>query len=407
MNSARRALVPSIYVFVGLLSGLSGLNGCGDQVFSKATDVHPAVEGQTPPVVERFGPLAKMAVQGTVVSAFQISVDGKSYADSEDFYSQELGRLGEKIAAAGYAGWQARFEAVLGFNDLSRGMTVFVAPTGNRGPAGQAQVSLEGNFRVELPSSADSADLKYNIRAVKRVNVFLTRGEETRKFCYNFSAVEKDIGLTPSSVAMVQLDTFETRLTAYACDSQQDGKSGTTPVQIPVASPPQVSKPVPALPEPVSLGETAESVIGKFGDPERIVRVASLSSRYRLGYDFYWTYLKLPSSSESLQCLFYFSNQSLIAYDHCPAALVDLGADRANAAAKPNARVAYGDSLVGVLSKWGMPSLVSISVDGLEQSWEFASTTLSTGSCSLKFKYQSLQQYMGNCKLNWVAHWTF
>jgi len=217
--------------------------------------------------------------------------------------------------------------------------------------------------------------------------------------------MEKDISLTPASVTLIQLDTFETRLTAYACDSQQDGKSGATPVPIPVASPPQLSK--PALPEPVSLGETAESLIGKMGDPDRIARVLSLSSRYRLGYDFYWTYLKLPGSSESLQCLFYFSNQSLIAYDRCPATLVDFGADRTKAAAKPNARVAYGDSPVNVLSKWGMPTLVSLSVDGLEQSWEFASTTLSTGSCGLKFKYESLQQYTGNCKLNWIAHWTF
>jgi|GEM_PF-3993836 len=404
MNSVRWALVPSVYALVGLLSGLSG---CGDQLFSKASEGHPAPEGQPPLVVDRLGPLSKVAIQGTVVSAFQIQVDGKSYADSEDFYSQELGRLGEKIAAAGFSDWQARFEAVLGFNDLSRGMTVFVAPVGNRGPAGQAQVSLEGNFRVELPASDDSTELKYNIRAVKRVNVVLTRGEETRKFCYNFSAVEKDIGLSSSAVALIQLDTFETRLTTYACDSQQDGKGGSVPVPA-VTAPTQV-KPAPplALPEPVSFGDTAENVAGKFGDPEKITRVTPLSARYRLGYDFYWAYSKLPGTAESLQCLFYFSNQEMIAYERCPAVLVEFGANRANTVAKPNDRITYGDSPESVLAKWGLPSLVSLSVDSQERSWQFSSSALSPGSCVLKFRYDQLQQYSGNCKLSWIAHWTF
>lgn len=161
----------------------------------------------------------QVTFNGSVTSAFAITVDGVRYDDSEDFYTQEVMRLPTKVAAAGYAGWEAKFDAVLGFNDLAKDMVVYIAPTEKRGYSGQASVGTDAQFRVELP--ADAIDSSYNVRAVKRVNVVLNKAGETKRFCYNFSAVDKNVPLKDKDKPIV-LDNFTSKLTLYACESQQN-----------------------------------------------------------------------------------------------------------------------------------------------------------------------------------------
>jgi hypothetical protein len=155
---------------------------------------------------------------GAVTSAFAITVDGVRYDDSEDFYTQEVSRLRDKAAAAGYNGWETKFDAVLGFADLARDMVVYISPTEKRGYTGKASVGSDAKFRVELP--ADAQDSSYNVRAVKRVNVILTKAGESKKFCYNFSAVDKNVPFNEKDKPIV-LDSFTSKLTLYACESQQ------------------------------------------------------------------------------------------------------------------------------------------------------------------------------------------
>jgi hypothetical protein len=161
---------------------------------------------------------ASVTFNGSVTSAFAITVDGVRYDDSEDFYTQEVQRLPEKAAAAGYAGWETKFDAVLGFSDLSRDMVVYISPTEKRGYTGKASVGSDAKFRVELPSGAQ--DSSYNVRAVKRVNVILSKDGESKKFCYNFSAVDKNVPFNEKDKPIV-LDSFTSKLTLYACESQQ------------------------------------------------------------------------------------------------------------------------------------------------------------------------------------------
>lgn len=162
----------------------------------------------------------KVTFTGSVVSAFAITVDGVRYEDSEDFYTQEVMRLPAKVAAAGYSGWDATFDAVLGFNDLAHDMMVYIAPTEKRGYSGQASVGTDAKFLVELPS--DATDSSYNVRAVKRVNVLLSKDGATKRFCYNFSAVDKNVPFNEKDKPIV-LDTFVSKMTLYACESQQTG----------------------------------------------------------------------------------------------------------------------------------------------------------------------------------------
>lgn len=154
------------------------------------------------------------------------------FRDSEDFYTVDLNRLPQKVATAGYLGWNARFDAVMGFDDLAEGMEVYVAPAGgDGGHTGKGTVNSYSQFQISLPDGALGSTFK--VRAVKRVAVVLSKGGETRKFCYNFSAIEKGVAVTDSSQPVV-LDEFRTQLTAYACDSIANNGSG---LQLPLAAP--------------------------------------------------------------------------------------------------------------------------------------------------------------------------
>jgi hypothetical protein len=214
------------------------LLGCGNEFVFKTETASPQ-EAFVPkdPSTIRLPGLDKISIEGAIVSAFEITVDGVRYQDSEDFYSQEVTRLPEKAAVAGFPDWEARFEAILGFADLARGMTVYVAPTGNAGYTGSASVSADGQFRIELP--ADGKWASYNIRAVKRVNVLLTKEKETRRFCYNFSANLNDVSVNESSLPFV-LGDFQTRWTLYSCDKSSPSSSsrGSAVPLIPVGRPP-------------------------------------------------------------------------------------------------------------------------------------------------------------------------
>ena len=153
--------------------------------------------------------------QGYVTSAFEVTVDGDVYRDMEDFYTAELARLPAKVERAGYDdSWQAEFDAQIGLSDLWHNMRIFIAPVEGQGYQSEAWASQAGSFRVRLPLNA--VGHQYKVRANKRINVILTRGDETVKICYNFSAVESQIELADESLPIV-LDTFETRVTAYEC----------------------------------------------------------------------------------------------------------------------------------------------------------------------------------------------
>lgn len=209
---------------------MTGFCSCGDVTVNNPTsDPADGSGGNTPPPASpstNAGP-TKTIIEGSIISAFQITVDGTTYQDSEDFYSSEIGRLPEKVAAAGYAGWSATFEAVLGFADLTRSMLVYVAPAGNYGYTALSAVSLDGRFRIELPSNG--RDDSYNIRAVKRVNILLSKDAQSVKFCYNFSAIEKNLKVSELSKPVI-LDDFQTRLTKYACSVQEKDAGTTIPV---------------------------------------------------------------------------------------------------------------------------------------------------------------------------------
>jgi hypothetical protein len=277
----------------------------------------------------------KLAIEGSLTSAFQMTVDGVAYQDSEDFYSTEVLRLPDKAAAAGFAGWQARFEAVLGFSDLARGMTVYVAPVGKTGHSGSASVSMDGKFRVEIPF--DGKDSNYNVRAVKRVNIVLSKDNEVRRFCYNFSANLKEISLQETSLPFI-LDEFQTRWTLYSCEPVTTTAStgglqlpvGVTPMPDLQSSPSTTQQqPLPVPNTTISSTSSSEVLgIAMVGDSEkRIIDLLSEPNRrdaeigWTLGVNplvkGIWRYDNLGKLDAARPCLLYFEKGLMCAADGC------------------------------------------------------------------------------------------
>lgn len=150
------------------------------------------------------------------VSPINISVDGKSYKDSEDFYSQEFNRLQAQVKAQ-YPGYKLTFDAQVGLRNFKNGMYVFLVATSDIGVASETYVDASGKFTFMIDGKADrNAD--YTLRATKRIGLQLSKkGQETISWCYNMYA-EKNVMLDGKSNV---LRNFATSVTEYQCDSTE------------------------------------------------------------------------------------------------------------------------------------------------------------------------------------------
>lgn len=189
------------------------LVGCGAQL----EDVNAKAKADG---TENDGSAIKF--QGYLMSAFDISVDGKQYDDSEDFYTQKVDELEEQKAEAGYGDYTVKFEASIGLDDIKQGMKVYVVPSESRGYAAETVIDYDGTFKVDFPAEAQDGSVK--VRANKRVNVKLSKGKETVYWCYNFSAKEIGTKVDKNGKPII-LDKFFTKLTKYKC---QESTSGIT-----------------------------------------------------------------------------------------------------------------------------------------------------------------------------------
>lgn len=198
----------SIYSMILYALVMIGLWGCG---YLKPDKSDPA-------------PIAPVSTQdfqlhGSVTSAFQVTVDGKSYPDMESYYTYQIGQLDSQATAAGYPGYSTKFEAQIGYKDLSSGMSVYVSPEASRGYSGQTSVGSDGNFTLTLPAKA-SGDT-YQVKATKRIGLTLTSKtdiKDVKKFCWNFNAQNLSVPYSDKDKPIV-LNNFVSNITAYECQA--------------------------------------------------------------------------------------------------------------------------------------------------------------------------------------------
>lgn len=70
-----------------------------------------------------------------------------------------------------------------------------------------------------VPKAANDND--FRIRAVKRISLNITKGKETKTFCYNFSAKENAVHFSELENPVI-LNNFVTDITSYECHAADD-----------------------------------------------------------------------------------------------------------------------------------------------------------------------------------------
>ena len=217
--------------FMMILTSILVLFACGrDTKDQEAKTDSTGTATTTATVQSTAADATGVSFRGFVVSAFTVSVDGINYKDMEDFYTNEIGRLPDKAKAAGYdASYTVSLDAQIGFKDLYNGMDVYIEASGNTGYLGHTNVQNDGGFAVTLPQ--DALMDAYNVRANKRINLLLQKGEQQQKICFNFSAVDQSVQLTDQSKPIL-IDKFVTSMTKYACETSDAGSDGITLPQI-------------------------------------------------------------------------------------------------------------------------------------------------------------------------------
>lgn len=185
-------------------------SGCGDALKDQQNDLNSQKEASPSPKESE-----PVRVNG-YVSPINIMVDGVSYVDSEDFYTQEVDRLTEKVKEQ-YPEHKLYFDAEIGLRDLKRDLSVFLVAT-NEGRADETMVNGKGQFSFELPSKSDLKQT-YLLRAYKRIGLRLQKGNETISWCYNLSAEREVMIETDKSLILRE---FSTKLTKYQCNTKKD-----------------------------------------------------------------------------------------------------------------------------------------------------------------------------------------
>ena len=151
------------------------------------------------------------------VSPINISVNGKQFKDSEDFYTQEMVRLQAEVKKE-YAGYTLSFDAAVGLKNFKTGMYVFLVAENDNGVASESYVDGTGKFSFMFDSKVEKKTM-YTLRATKRIGLRLTKGQEVIQWCYNMYA-EKEMALETSPVV---LRNFATAVTQYQCSDYNDG----------------------------------------------------------------------------------------------------------------------------------------------------------------------------------------
>lgn len=161
------------------------------------------------------------------VSPINLVVNDKPYADSEDFYTQEVDRLKLDVAKK-YPNHDLFFDAAIGLQDFKYGLTAFLVADSEVGVASESAIDSRGKFTFNLPPDTDK-QIPYTVRASKRIGLRLVPVDPTDtnviSWCYNLSG-ETQITLDSKSFI---LKKFTTNVTSYKCAE----KNSSTDINIP------------------------------------------------------------------------------------------------------------------------------------------------------------------------------
>ena len=273
-------------MFTRLFLVLIFLVGCGVQEpndntnTTSATDhSKPTKDDLTEPSATKLSGSAKTFVG--YISPVNITVDDKTYADSEDFYTSEIQRLQDYVDEK-YSGYTFSLDGELGLRDFKYGMSTFLSSEDlSGGIAAESRVDSHGKFSFSIPSEiAEDANITHLVRAYKRIGIRLAKGKEVKSICYNLYA-DKSVSLATEKTVLLR--DYVTKITEYKCSlgtsswlqlpviketSSKETKpkatepeptvtpSPSVPTPTPIPTPP-ATVPAPTTPNPPSETKTA------------------------------------------------------------------------------------------------------------------------------------------------------
>jgi hypothetical protein len=218
--------VASLGIWILVILAIVAFTGCGDASLDFKTGKDNKSVATTTTTTEKT---VQKDFQGSVQYAFELTVNNEKFDDIESYYTAQVQSLPAKVTAAGYVADSVEFVGRLGFTDFVEDMEVYVASSA--GTQGKGLVDSQGNFSVTVANPNEKSDVSFKVRATKRVQVLLMNGGVvSKKLCYNFTAVEKDVVENP-----ISLSNFKTDYTLYDCEQESEG----------LVIPEQASVPVP------------------------------------------------------------------------------------------------------------------------------------------------------------------
>lgn len=160
---------------------------------------------------------------GSVQRAFEITVNGNKFADSEDFYTKFIDELilTDSEYAERFQDGNIEVEGTYGVSTFGSRADVFISAQNGDGYSFEARTDSSAKFKVEVPQAAEGS---YKARVVTRIGLKLTSSSgDTSHYCYLLHSIRDNVEVSASAKPII-FDEFSTQLTSYNCNSQEVSK---------------------------------------------------------------------------------------------------------------------------------------------------------------------------------------
>lgn len=186
------------------------LTACGDYELTN--------KNQDAELEAALAPGSKIEFSGYVQRAFEITVEGVTFNDTEDFYTNFVDDLilSDDRYAEALADAEITIEGEYSVEKFGSSSRVFMSSQQGDGHIYESTTNNQAKFTIEVDVSA--TDEVFKARVINRIglNVAYEDGTEER-FCYILHANRSSISVTETSKPII-FDDFKTQLNSYNCE---------------------------------------------------------------------------------------------------------------------------------------------------------------------------------------------
>jgi len=155
---------------------------------------------------------------GFVQKAFTIKVNGKEFADSEQFYTRFIDEL-VKPAYPDLAPKDVKVEGKYGLEEFGSNSKVFMSSVAADGHLYEGRTDAASKFTIKVQAKA--LDETYKARVVVRIGLEINQDGAPARYCYILHGNRDGVAVSESSKPII-FDDFKTQLTTYRCEDVQE-----------------------------------------------------------------------------------------------------------------------------------------------------------------------------------------